>query len=302
MSTPVGITAGASSLDIAPASILDPELFVGERLKSGVRMDLLQTLDGYFSTEYMNHEQWLRAWLAGSGVSYRWHAAHDMKDLDVLLGVKFIGFRSANPGFRQLSDTEIASHLNDGLRADLWPYTASWRDQYEVTWYVNPGSWDITSIKPYAAYDLLHDGWTVPPSAAGPRVDPQWETAVGMYHQRASTIVNRYSQSLTDLQGATNPAARVDAERRFNMSVDQAVSLFDTVHAARKTAFSGVGEGYDDWGNYLWQMGKKAGWIPALRQIKTYHQQASELGNVQTYGVSLPDADTLIRRAALQYR
>lgn len=123
-----------------------------------------------------------------------------------------------------------------------------------------------------------------------------------MYHMRATQIVDRYSQALTDLQYATNPAARVNAERAFNMSVDQAVNLFDTVHEGRKTAFSGTGEGYDDWGNYLWQMGKKAGWIPALRQIKEYHQQATQESNAQTYGIELPDTDTLIRRAALQHR
>ena len=302
MYTPVGITAGASSLDIMPASTLDPELFTGDRLKTGVRLDLLQTLTGFFDSQYANHEQWLRAWIAGSGVSYRWHAAQDMKDLDILLGVDFVGFRNANPGYRQLSNTEIASHLNENMREGLWPYTAVWHDQYEVTWYVNPGSWDITAIKPYAAYDLLQDGWTVPPNADAPRVEPEWEIAAGMYHKRATTVVDRYSQSLTELQNATNPAARINAERNFQMSVDQAVNLFDTVHHGRKTAFSGTGEGYDDWGNYLWQMGKKAGWIPALRQISDYHKRATEAGHVQTYGVSLPDTDTLIRRAALQYR
>lgn len=302
MYTPVGITAGASSLDIAPAESLDPELFVGERLKPGVRMDLLSTLTGYFSSQYQNHEQWLRAWLAGSGVSFRWHAAQDLKDLDVLLGVQFVSFRNANPGFLQLGNTEIAKHLNDGMRSDLWPYTAQWRGQYEVTWYVNPGSWDITSIKPYAAYDLVQDGWTVPPTADAPRVDPQWEVAVGMYSMRASTIVDRYSKALTELQNSTNPAARANAERQFRMSVEQAVNLFDTVHEGRRYAFSGTGEGYDDWGNYLWQMGKKAGWIPALRQIKDYHQRAMQASNVDTYGVDLPDSDTLIRRAALMYR
>jgi len=167
---------------------------------------------------------------------------------------------------------------------------------------VNPGSWDITAIKPYAAYDLMDDGWTVPPSPEAPRVDPQWPLHASMYHQRATTAVERYSQALTDLQNSTHPAARTDAERRFKMAVEQAVSLFDTVHEGRKTAFSGTGQGYDDWGNYLWQMGKKAGWVPALRQIKDYHQRASQASNVDTYGVELPDSDLLIRRAAMMYR
>lgn len=300
MYAPIGITAGSSSLDIAPASSLDPELFVGPRMRADVRLDLLSLLHGYFSSRFSGHDQWLRAWVAGSGVSFRWHAAHDMRDLDCLLGIQFVMFRSANPRFQQLSNDEIASHINEGMRADLWPHTSAWRNQYEVTWYVNPRSWDITAIKPYAAYDLIQDGWTVPPTTDAPRVSPQWEVAAGMYHQRASTIVDRYSKSLTDLQGSTNPAARVDAERRFRMSVDQAVNLFDTVHAGRKTAFSGTGEGYDDWGNYLWQMGKKAGWIPALRQIRDYHQQSVEEGNRATYGIDLPDTNTLLRRAALR--
>jgi hypothetical protein len=296
------MTAGASSLDIEPAQDLDPELFSGLRLKAPIRMELLSTMSGFFSQQYLNHEQWVRAWIAGSGASYRWHASPEMKDLDVLLGVHFVAFRSANPAFNQMGNREIASHINEDLRVNLWPATASWKDQYEVTWYVNPGSWDITAIKPYAAYDLVEDGWTVPPTADAPRVDPQWGLHASMYHQRASTAVERYSQSLTDLQNATHPAARTDAERRFRMSVEQAVSIFDVVHEGRKTAFSGTGDGYDDWGNYLWQMGKKAGWIPALRQIKDYHQRASQASDVDTYGVELPDSDTLVRRAAMRHR
>jgi hypothetical protein len=300
--TPVGVTAGTSSLDIEPAPTLDPELFDGTRLKTGVRLDLLSTIFDYLDAQFIGKEHWLRAWLAGSGVSYRWHAARDLKDLDALLGLHFIGFRAANPSFQTMGDQEIAKHLNERMREELWPITSAWRGQYEVTWYINPGSWDITRIKPYAAYDLVDDGWTVPPSPSAPRVPPDWELQVSMYHQRAQTAVERYSQSLTDLQNASNPASRADAERRFQMSVDQALGLFDTVHAGRRTAFSPTGQGYDDWGNYLWQQGKKAGWIPALKQIKDYHQAATMAHQVNTYGVELPDADTLIRRAALRYR
>lgn len=300
--TPVGITAGTSSLDIEPARTLDPELFDGVRLKGGVRLDLLSTISGYYDAFTRGKEHWLRTWLAGSGVSFRWHAATDMKDLDALLGIHFIGFRQANPAYQTMGDQEIAKHLNDRMREELWPSTSSWRGAYEVTWYVNPGSWDITSIKPYAAYDLIEDAWTVPPTPSAPRVSPEWELQAAMYHQRAQTAVERYSQSLTDLQNAGHPAARVDAERRFGMAVEQAVGLFDTVHAGRRTAFSPVGQGYDDWGNYLWQMGKKSGWLSALKDIKKYHEAAQATHQVQTYGVELPSSDVLVRRAALRYR
>lgn len=300
MYTPVGITAGASSLDIDPAPTLDPTLFDGTRMKSGIRMELLGIITAYLTAYYANHERWLRSWLAGSGVSYRWHAAEDLKDLDALLGVHFINFRQANPHYSRMSDQEIASHMNEGMRHDLWPATDGWMGEYEVTWYVNPGSWDIQALRPYAAYDLIEDGWTVPPTPDAPRVDPQWAVQAAMYHERANTAVTNYSQALTDLQNAQNPAARINAERRFAMALDQSVSLFDTVHAGRRTAFSPIGQGYDDWGNYLWQMGKKAGWIPALRQIKDYHQRVTASQQAQTYGIELPDADTLVRRAALR--
>jgi hypothetical protein len=123
-----------------------------------------------------------------------------------------------------------------------------------------------------------------------------------VYHQRAQTIVERYSQSLTDLQNAQNPAARLDAEGRFRMSVDQATSMFDAIHAGRRNAFSPVGEGYDDFGEYVWKAGKQHGWLGALRQIKQYHDEAQAQYQRQTYGVELPSADVLIRRAAMRYR
>jgi hypothetical protein len=121
MYAPVGVRAGVSSLDIEPSSDLDPDLFVGTRLRSSVRMDLLGLLNGYMTHQYRNHERWMRAWIAGSAASFRWHASHAMRDLDVLLGVDFVGFRSANPGYTQMSNAEIASHLNEGLRTELWP-------------------------------------------------------------------------------------------------------------------------------------------------------------------------------------
>ena len=49
-------------------------------------------------------------------------------------------------------------------------------------------------------------------------------------------------------------------------------------------------------------MGKKAGWLPALRQIKDYHQSVTGEEHLQTYGIDLPTTDTMIRRAALHNR
>jgi hypothetical protein len=80
--------------------------------------------------------------------------------------------------------------------------------------------------------------------------------------------------------------------------VDQAADLFDVIHAGRKTAFSMVGQGYGDWNNFRWQAGKKNGSIQALKKIKDYRDEAMASDAAQTYGVELPDARTLTRRAA----
>jgi hypothetical protein len=223
-----------------------------------------------------------------------------MRDVDVLLGVEWVTFRLANRDFASMGSKEIARVMNDDLRQNLWPQTKEWRGQYEVTFYVNAAE-DIRDISPYAAYDLIADGWTVPPTKDAPVVPKEYEVAVGAWHDRAKQVVQRYSHMLTGVQNATSPVARVNAEVGFRATVAQAESLFNEIHQARRASFT-EGHGYADWGNYLWQSGKQHGWLPALRQIKEFAEADRKSRDVQTYGVELPDQDVLLRRAALAYR
>ena len=296
---PVGITAGASSYFRPIEQTLDPDLFVGFRLKPSVRLDLMSAYDGYLDQVVQGRQQWLRGWIAGSAATFQWRGNDD---LDVLLGLNGIPFRQANPRYAQMSDKEIAAYLNERMRTELWPTLGCYLGRFDVTTYINPGAWDINAIKPRAAYSLEEDAFTVAPVPQAPRVRTEWETVAGVYAQRAQTIAERYSQSLTDLRNATNPAARIDAERRFHLVVDQAVSMFDAVHAGRRLAFSPLGGGYDSLEEMVWKSGKQAGWLKALKSIKDYHQAAQTSRQLQTYGVELPDADTLVRRAAMLYR
>lgn len=299
---PVGIGAGASSFDIEPADHLNPELFDGTSMKPDVRMFILGTIGQFMGAKYAGADDWLKTWLAGSGASYRWNAGHEKMDLDVLLGVDFIRFRQSNSNFTGMGDNEIASMINDQMRQELWPQTSNWRDRYEVTWYINPKSQDIRTINPYAAYDVVGDDWDVAPSKRPPEVNPEWELYAGAYRQRAEQAVQMYSQTLTELQNAQNSVHRVSAERRFGQAVEQAAALFHNVHSGRKAAFTPVGKGYDDFGNFLWQAGKRDGWVEALRLIHKYRQDALEAHQEQTYGIQLPDASVLVRRAALHRR
>lgn len=125
---PASLTPEETSYFSAPAPTLDPKLFTDkEVLKPSVRSRLLSTIHTWMDARYRGSDQWLRVYLAGSGVSYQWTAAREPGDLDVLLGVDFVDFRRCNPDFRDLGDAEIAHLINEELRTDLWPKTSEWR-------------------------------------------------------------------------------------------------------------------------------------------------------------------------------
>ena len=240
---------------------------------------------------------WSRVWIAGSGVSYQWSAAREPGDLDVLIGVDYLQFRKANPEYLGLSDVEISKMLNEDFRNNLQPDTENWNG-FEVTFYVNPGATDIRTINPYAAYDLTHDEWTVTPKQISAPNEKVWDVSAQRDLSMASDIVMRYSQAHSELSSATNDAARRNAEAKLQASLIQGTALYNEIHEGRKLAFRQGGEGYTDFYNYRWQAGKKYGTVPALRKMSEYWQAYNTQQAEATYGVELPDTQTLIRRAA----
>lgn len=285
-----------------PSTTLDPQLFDGRTIKGWVRQGILNILYDFLNQRFRHSELWSHAWLAGSGVSYQWSAARQPGDLDCLIGVDYEQFRKANPEFMGLSDTEISNQINDDFRAYLYPQTENWNG-YELTFYVNPGATDIRSIKPYAAYDLKYDEWTVHPD---PRQsvtkNPDWEQVVDSDRSLAQKSNTRFLAALNELQTAHNSPMKRNAETRLMAAASQAVALFDEIHTNRGQAFSSFGEGYGDFHNYRWQAAKREGTIQVLRSIKDYVKNLSTSVQASTYGVELPDTDTLIRRAALYGR
>jgi hypothetical protein len=273
----------------APSATLDPELFDGKRLKPWVRNDLNRLLYDFLGQSYQNAETWAHPWLAGSGVSYQWSAARNPGDLDCLVGVDYVQFRKANPRFVGLSDKEISDQLNEDFRAGLQPQTANWHG-YEVTFFVNNHATDIRAIKPYAAYSLKYDEWTVPadPAAHAPQ-NADWDAAASRDAAAARQTYARFEAAHMDLDSSRGEAQRRNAESRLSAAVSQGMALFDDIHLGRREAFNAGGEGYADFHNYRWQAAKRNGTIDALRAVRDY---AATLP-------TMPDADTLIRRAAL---
>jgi hypothetical protein len=264
-----------------------------------VRQGVLSLLYDYLHQKYRHAELWAHAWLAGSGVSYQWSAARQPGDLDCLVGVDFIQFRKANPEYRGLSDKEIADTLNEGFRQDVQPQTENWNG-YELTFYVNPTGTDIRNIKPYAAYDLKYNEWTVTPDPhqSAPS-NPEWDAVARNDYTMAHTAYTRFGNALNELGLARDAASRRNSEARLQAAIQQGGGLYDEIHTNRSEAFSSTGQGYADFHNYRWQSAKRYGTIDELRTIRDYAKLQTKSLQAQTYGVELPDANTLIRRAAL---
>ena len=286
----------------APAPELDPTLFQGRTIRDWVRTGINHLLYDYLNRKYRHPELWAHPWLAGSGVSYQWSADRHPGDLDCLVGVDFVQFRKANPEFRGLLDNEIADEINDGFHGELQKQTEDWNG-YELTFYVNPTATDIRTINPYAAYDLKYNEWTVSPNPAQePPQNPAWDAVVDSDYQTAHQAHTRFNYALQELQMAHAGPAQRNAQTRLLAAGAQATALYDEIHQNRSEAFTPTGEGYGDFHNYRWQAGKRTGTIDMLREVKKYVENIRSSHQLATYGVELPDAATLVRRAALYGR
>lgn len=282
-----------------PAAGLDPRLFRDGKLQPKIRLAILQLLLNHLNTKYTGASGWTNAWLAGSGVSYQWAAHRDPGDLDCLVGIDFPRFRESNRQYAGLSNIEIAQMMNEGFRNELQPGTKEFMGSFELTFYVNKMS-NILDIKPYAAYSLIEDDWTVVPSKDAPATNQEWEAQVGVDRSQAIEILTRYISAKQKYEAATNEAVRANARSEMKKAMVQGASLYDAIHSERSQAFGEFGSGYMDFPNYRWQAGKRTGVVQSLRHLREELDKENQEFEKTTYGVDLPDASVLVRRAATQ--
>ena len=293
--TTIGVNA--TSYFSAPSDTLDPKLFQGRALKPQIRSGINTLITDFLGKYYRHSDTWAHPWLAGSGVSFQWSANRQPGDLDCLIGINYIQFRKANPEYAGLSDKEISSQLNEQFHDDLQPGTENWNG-YELTFYALVSD-DIRSIRPYAAYDLKYDEWTVTPDpAAQPPKNSSWDSVVNGDAGLTQQITTRFNAAMNDMQISQGGAAHRNAEARLTNAAQQGEALFNEIHNNRSQAFSPAGEGYGDFHNYRWQAGKRNGTISSLRALREYVRKNANAENASVYGVDLPDSSTLIRRAA----
>ncbi len=318
---PVSATPGASGYFSERSPQLDPHLFSGGAESAGVRPEIckwmLDTLYGYWETQFKNPRQWSTVWIAGSGISYQWDANRGNGDLDILIGVDWPLFFRHNDRYLGFGESDMADIMNTGMKQDLWPKTAETEfsstapggltQGYEVTYYVNPGSTDIRDIKPYAAYDLTHNRWVVHPpdseQTSHKSVPKEWWDHVEDERRMADSLVSRYNGLATQakVQPAESPGWH-NTMRMIEVTTAQAQSMFDDIHLGRKNAFGSGGEGYGDFHNFRWQAHKQFGSIQALNQLGKAQQTAREETQAQLYGAQVEPAAVSLRRAALWNR
>lgn len=217
---------------------LDPRVFDGDHMKPEVRAYGLKTLDEFWRPLYGDWTQWAVLYLAGSGASYWW--AGDT-DLDFLIGVDLDRLRQARPANKDATDEEILAHLNAGLISDLRPATPPYQpiagmNPMDVTYYVNPGSYDIRDLHPYAAYNVSTDQWAVRPQV----VDEA-----------------REAHLIPDNVWRMCEAAAREAEQVLSLPEPDrtiaGVTMFDWVHEGRQVAYSVHGQGWLDPGNVIYR-------------------------------------------------
>ncbi len=313
-STPdVSLSGGASGYFSPPSPELDPDLFAGDKIKPEVRNQLLNELYDYLQSS-MNLgyvDTWLTVWVAGSGVSYQWDADRGNGDLDVLFGVDWTTFLQHNTGFAAFSESDFAALINEQLKRDVWPKTAALtfgNKVFEVTYFLSPGSGDhiADSIHPYAAYNLTTDEWTVrPPKLPGdPRTlyPAEWFTAAQGDTRAAQELSARYTGSLAQLQASTpgSPGWH-NAGATLNLLTSQAAALFSDIHAGRREAFSGQGNGYGDYHNFRWQVAKQSGAVKSLHAITQVGVEALQDEQRATWGQIIDPAEVVLRRAAMAH-
>lgn len=217
---------------------LDPRLFEGDHMRDYVRNVIMGMLDGHFAAlGFADWKAWTRVYLAGSESTFWW----GNRDFDTLLALNYGALMRAHPEFHERNLQQISDYFNQGFRESM--NSEEWRapwdpepEDWHITFFINPMSWDIADIKPYGAYSISDDKWVVrPPHLPQHSADDfdksTWPLAES-YADRIRTIV------------AMPPGGR----RR-----GQAKALLEFLHSDRGRAFSPRGHGWNDIGNVVWK-------------------------------------------------
>lgn len=213
------------------------------KLRSDVRGYIVSMLTAFWMLRYRNWRKWAKVYFAGSEAS-EWtsDSLEGNNDFDVLIGVDYDAFRTEHGPISSratLTDQQITDRMNDEFRSGMNPLTKAIMvdvdgtptGPWDNTWYVNPDSYDIRKIKPYAAYDVTGDTWVVKP----PHL-PHWSL---------SDFPKPVVRTLRAADDYTRAVLKLPEPER----TQQGAALFEAWHSDRSRAFSERGEGWYDVAN-----------------------------------------------------
>jgi len=251
-----------------PKPALDPRLFDGDKLKREIRDFCLNTLYNFWDPKYTGARDWSKLWIAGSAACYQYSESN--ADLDILIGVDLQTFQLMNPTFGGKTEAEMVAHWNHEFDTELEATTTDFLG-FHVTFFVNPGSWDIRVMNPYAAYSLTFDEWTVPPV----QVPVPWDPFVYFGPEEVSRVYAIYDKCVDIVERYNFAKDRGDDARRIAVT-GEAAALFAELYAARQQAYSPGGKGYYDPKNFQWQVLEGEGALKAIHEIKNFGLNPTE--------------------------
>jgi 2'-5' RNA ligase/predicted GNAT family acetyltransferase len=222
-----------------PTTGLDPDLFDEHgRIRPDVRHCVMTRLDQCIRTDSglagSDWQDWTRVYLLGGAVS-EWAGPRPngtARDLDVIVAVdlpqaqRHSAFGGMDAGTAASAlNTAFQRHFND----DHW--RPSFGGVWSLTGFCNQRAWDVTAIRPYAAYDLTHSRWAVRPPHLPEHSVRDFDPAVIAHAQ------------------AVLAEARAVLRMPEPLRTREARDLWEHVHAHRCVAFSEEGSGWQDVGN-----------------------------------------------------
>jgi hypothetical protein len=222
-----------------PTYGLDKRLFVGGELRPEIRRDIISKFTDFCTAhEYPNWVSWAKIVFFGSEAS-TWTSPtlEGNDDFDLSIGIEYQRFRSVCPEYVSYSDEQIATGMTDLMHAELNdPATyfaladGSRVGPMDETWFANLLGWDITQIRPYAAYDVVANEWIVKPPAL-----PDWD-------------ISKFPEGhglVREIQGLLEMARGILAMPE-PYRTQQGAALWEYIHSNRSNAFGPQGEGWWD--------------------------------------------------------
>lgn len=217
----------------------DQRLFDGDKLRPEVRDYFMDKVQWFMNDrQLLQWKRWTKVYFAGSEAA-KWAPFNG--DLDCLIGIDNEDFRKFNPEFNNLSNAEIANMITLSMGAQLnnpnqfiHMHDGTSVGPLDSTFYVNPDSYDIKAIHPYAAYDVTDNKWAVEPL----QVPDDWSA------QSMPESFWDVSEAEANLINIIGELPEVERKR-------VAQQVYGMIHEGRKAAFKEGGKSMYDFNNIV---------------------------------------------------